>query len=97
MWRVKLRIGYETTYYYDAPVRFSRHQLRLFPRGNHFTRLLHFQFGTNEKATVRFARDVFDNCVVICNYPEPARELQFGLHLDLALERMNPFDFILSS
>lgn len=93
---MQLGIRYETTYHYDAPVRFSRHELRLFPRGNNFTRLLRFHFETNEKSTVRFARDVFDNCVVTCNYPEPAAELRFRLNLDLALERMNPFDFLLA-
>lgn len=45
---------------------------------------------------MRFGRDVFDNCVAVCSYPEPATELRFELELDLALEKRNPFDFILS-
>ena len=79
-----------------SAVRFSRHDLRLIPRGDVFTRVLRWKFETNEGATVRFGRDVFDNCVVACNYAEPAKELRFQLELDLELERKNPFDFILA-
>ena len=53
-------------------------------------------FETNEDAKVRFGRDVFDNCVAACSYAEPATELRFSLELDLALEKRNPFDFILA-
>ena len=87
---------YETAYHYGAPVRFSRHELRLFPRGDVFTQLLRVKFETNPDAKVRFGRDVFDNCVAACTYEEPATELRFSLELDLALEKRNPFDFILA-
>ncbi len=93
---MKLGVRYETAYRYAAPVRFSKHELRLIPRGDAFTRVLRLQFETNEGATVRFGRDVFDNCVAICSYATPATELRFALELDLALEKKNPFDFLLS-
>ncbi len=93
---MKLGVRYETAYRYDRPVRFSRHELRLIPRGDVFTQLLRWQFETNPGATVRFGRDVFDNCVVACSYAEPGSELRFQLELDLALEKKNPFDFILA-
>jgi transglutaminase-like putative cysteine protease len=94
--RMQLGIRYETTYNYAAPVRFSRHALRLIPRGDVFTQLLRWKFQTNEGARVRFARDAFDNCVIDCSYTEPACELRFALELDLALQKKNPFDFILT-
>ena len=53
------------------------------------------KFETNDGAKVRFGRDVFDNCVAACSFPEPATELRFQLELDLALEKKNPFDFLL--
>ncbi len=93
---MKLGVRYETTYRYAAPVRLARHELRLFPRGDVFTQLLRVNFETNEGGTVRFGRDVFDNCVAACTYEEPVSELRFALELDLALEKRNPFDFILT-
>jgi transglutaminase-like putative cysteine protease len=93
---VKLGVRYETVYRYAAPVRFCRHELRLIPRGDVFTQLLRWKFDTNDDANVRIGRDVFDNCVVTCSFSEPAAELRFQLELDLALEKKNPFDFILA-
>ncbi len=93
---MKLGVRYETSYRYAAPVRFSRHELRLFPRGDVFTRVLRMKFETNADANVRFGRDVFDNCVAACSFSEPATELRFGLELDLELEKRNPFDFLLA-
>ncbi|MBA3961091.1 MAG: transglutaminase family protein [Chthoniobacterales bacterium] len=93
---MKLGVRYETSYRYAAPVRFSRHELRLFPRGDVFTRVLRMKFETNADAHVRFGRDVFDNCVAACSFTDPAAELRFGLELDLELEKRNPFDFLLA-
>ncbi len=93
---MKLGVHYETAYRYAAPVHFSRHELRLFPRGDAFTQLLRVQFETNAGANVRFGRDVFDNCVAACLFSEPAAELRFALELDLALQKKNPFDFLLN-
>ncbi|MGI8432632.1 MAG: transglutaminase N-terminal domain-containing protein [Chthoniobacterales bacterium] len=93
---MKLGVRYETAYRYAAPVRFSRHELRLFPRGDVFTRILRLRFETNARAHIRFGRDLFDNCVASCSFPEPASELRFELELDLGLQKRNPFDFILA-
>ena len=93
---MKLGVRYETAYRYAAPVHFSRHELRLFPRGDVFTRILRLRFETNTRAHIRFGRDLFDNCVASCSFPEPASELRFELELDLGLQKRNPFDFILA-
>jgi transglutaminase-like putative cysteine protease len=92
---VKLGIRYKTTYRYDGPVHFSTHKIRLFPRGDVHTQILRVEFETNEGASVRFGRDVFDNCVASCTFSVPADALRFHLQLDLALEKKNPFDFLL--
>ena len=94
---MKLGVRYETAYRYDAPVHFSPHEIRLFPRGDVFTQILRMEFETNAGATVRFGHDVFDNCVASCSFSLPADELRFHLELDLALEKKNPFDFLLTS
>ena len=94
---MKLGVRYETAYRYDAPVHFSTHEIRLFPRGDVFTQILRVEFETNEGARVRFGRDVFDNCVASCSFSAPADELRFHLELDLTLEKKNPFDFLLTA
>jgi len=92
---VNLGVRYETAYRYATPVNFSTHEIRLFPRGDVFTQVHRLRFETNAGAQVRFGRDVFDNWVAACSFPEPANELRFQLELDLALEKKNPFDFLL--
>ncbi len=92
---MRLGIRYETAYRYAAPVHFSKHEIRLFPRGDVFTQVHRLRFETNAGAHVRFGRDIFDNCVASCSFPEPANELRLLLELDLALEKKNPFDFLL--
>jgi transglutaminase-like putative cysteine protease len=94
---VKLGVRYETAYRYAAPVHFSTHEIRLFPRGDVFTQVLRVEFETNEGGRVRFGRDVFDNCVASCSFSAPADELRFHLELDLMLEKKNPFDFLLTA
>ena len=92
---MKLGVRYETAYRYSTPVSFSIHEIRLFPRVDVFTRMHRLKFETNAGAKVRFGRDVFDNCVAACSFPDPATELRFQLELDLVLEKKNPFDFLL--
>ncbi len=92
---MKLGVRYETSYRYAKPVNFSTHEIRLFPRMDVSTRMHRLKFETNAGAKVRFGRDVFDNCVAACSFPGPATELCFQLELDLALEKKNPFDFLL--
>ena len=92
---MQLGVRYETTYRYDAPVHFSTHKIRLFTRGDVHTQILRVKFETNDGASVRFGRDVFDNCVASCTFSDSAKELCFHLELDLALRKRNPFDFLL--
>jgi transglutaminase-like putative cysteine protease len=89
-------VRYDTVYRYPAPVNFSRHEIRLFPRSDVFTRVLRTNFRTNRGANVRFGRDVFDNVVAACSFFEASTELRFRLELDLELQEKNPFDFLLS-
>ena len=94
---MKLGVRYQTAYRYDVPVHFSTHEVRLFPRGDIHTQILRVEFETNDGARVRFGRDVYDNCVASCSFADPADELRFCLELDLALEKRNPFDFLLTT
>jgi len=92
---VKLGLRNETVYRYEEPVSFSPHEVRLFPRTDRFSRVRRSKLEVNGNATVRFARDVFDNIVASCFFAERLQELRFSFEVDLDLEEKDAFDFIL--
>src|SRR5215204_4601542 len=94
---MKLGVRYEAVYRYKEPVAFSPHDLRLFPRGDRFSRVRRVELKTNVEAAIRFSRDVFDNVVASCFFSQNTPELRFDLEIDLDLEEKDAFDFILES
>lgn len=94
---MKLGIRYQTTYKYERAVRFSPHDVRLFPRQDRFSRVQKLDFKTNPATNVRFARDVFDNTVASCFFSDPSAELHLQLSLDLEIDEKDPFHFILEN
>jgi transglutaminase-like putative cysteine protease len=92
---MKLGLRYQTTYCYEEAVGFSPHEVRLFPRSDRFSRVRRLDFTTVPKATVRFSRDVFENTVASCYFPERSKELEFRLAINLDLDEKDPFHFIL--
>jgi transglutaminase-like putative cysteine protease len=94
---VKLGLRYQTTYRYEEPVGFSPHHVRLFPRSDRFSRVRRLDFATAPKGTVRYSRDVFENTVASCFFPERSKELEFRLAVNLDLDEKDPFHFILES
>ena len=96
IFQVKIGIRYETIYRYDRAVRFSPHDVRLFPRTDRFLQITQLEFQTKPGTTVRFGRDVFDNVVASCFFDEPSEMLELRLALDVEATKKNPFDFVLS-
>lgn len=94
---MKLGIRYETTYRYPEPVTFSSHDVRLFPRSGRCARVRSIDFKTKPDATIRFSRDVFDNIVGACFFPDRSSELRLRLAIDLELEKKDPFHFLLEN
>jgi transglutaminase-like putative cysteine protease len=92
---VKLGLRYQTTYRYEEPVGFSPHEVRLFPRSDRFSRVRRLDFSTIPKATIRYGRDLFENTVASCYFPERSKELTFRLAINLDLDEKDPFHFIL--
>src|SRR3954469_19128363 len=92
---MKLGLRYLATYRYEEPVGFSPHDVRLFPRSDRFSRVRRLDFSTTPKATIRYSRDVFENTVASCYFPERAKELSFRLAINLDLDEKDPFHFIL--
>jgi transglutaminase-like putative cysteine protease len=94
---MKLGLRYQTAYRYEEPVGFSPHDVRLFPRSDRFSRVRRLDFTVAPKATIRYSRDVFENTVASCFFPERSKELEFRLAIDLDLDEKDPFHFILES
>ena len=92
---MKLGLRYQTTYRYEEPVAFSPHDVRLFPRADRFSRVRRLNFSTTPQATVRYWRDIFENTVASCYFPERSKELSFRLEINLDIEERDPFHFIL--
>ena len=93
---MKLGIRYETVYRYDRAVRFSPHDVRLFPRSDRFVQIARLDFRTKPETTVRFGHDVFDNVVASCFFEEAAEALELRLAIDVEVAKKNPFDFVLA-
>lgn len=92
---MKLQIHYEADYLYDEPVSLSPHLARIFPRTDLFVNVESRIFSTTSDADVQYRRDVFDNLIAFCFYPETRRELPFRLDLIVTTEERNPFHFLL--
>jgi transglutaminase-like putative cysteine protease len=93
---MKLGLRYQATYRYQEPVGFSPHEVRLFPRTDRFSRVRRLDFSATPKGTIRYSRDVFENIVASCYFPERAKELTFRLAINLDLDEKDPFHFILA-
>jgi transglutaminase-like putative cysteine protease len=94
---MNIAIRYAATYTYDEPASFSPHFVRLFPRSDRHVRVERARFETNADADVQYRRDLFDNDIAKCFYPEKCDVLDFRLELDLALAERNPFHFLLET
>ena len=92
---MKLGLRYQTTYRYEEAVGFSPHDVRLFPRSDRFSRVRRLDFTATPKATIRYSRDVFENIVASCFFPEKSKEIEFRLSINLDLDEKDPFHFIL--
>ena len=94
---MKLTIRYEAVYAYDEPASLSPHLARIFPRTDLFVQVEKTNFSTHESADVQWRRDLFDNLIAYCFFPEPVKDLPFHLELDLDVRERNPFHFLLDS
>ena len=92
---MKLRILYQAQYSYEEPVTFSPHLFRLFPKVDQHVKVHSHDFRTNVDASVNFRRDLFDNEIASCFYPQPSSLLAAGLKIELEVQPKNAFGFLL--
>ncbi len=94
---MKLCIHSQTRYEYERLASFSPHLVRLFPRQESFIQILETHFKTADDAIVNHRRDLFDNQVARCFFPNKGTVLDFDLSLILMLEERSAFDFLIDS
>lgn len=92
---MQLAISYRVEYRYAAPASLSTHVLRLFPRPDPAVRIERQSLTTVDNASVQVRRDVFDNVVATCFFPDTLLSLTISLDLDLSVQESNPFAFLL--
>jgi transglutaminase-like putative cysteine protease len=94
---VTVTILYQTQYAYGAAVGFSPHLFRLFPKSDRYVSVRRLEFQTNADASVKYRRDLFDNEIASCFYPERSALLQASLEIELVITPRNAFEFLLES
>jgi transglutaminase-like putative cysteine protease len=93
---MKIRVNYRAVYDYDEPVSLSPHVVRLFPRDALQARVGSLGFRTNEGASVHWSRDLHDNMVASCFYPQETAVMEVALEAEIELTERNPFGFLLA-
>jgi uncharacterized protein (DUF2126 family)/transglutaminase-like putative cysteine protease len=83
-------------YSYEKPVSFSPHRVRLYPRTDQAIVTHRVETLINTPADIHYRRDLFDNLVANCFFPQPADTLEIRSRLEVELWPKNPFDFLLA-
>jgi len=83
-------------YSYEKPVSFSPHRIRLYPRTDQAIVTHRVETLINVTADVQYRRDLFDNLVANCFFPQPAGMLEIRSRLEVELWPKNPFHFLLA-
>ncbi len=94
---MKIEVRYCTNYHYESIVSFSPHVFRLFPIQDYFVSAEKIVFTTNEDASVQYRRDIFDNPIACCFYPDHGQDLHAELTMTLRLREKNAFQFLLAT
>lgn len=94
---MRLTIRYEAVYSYEEHASLSPHLARIFPRADLFVKVEKTAFATDPSGDVQWRRDLFDNLIAYCFFPEPVKDLPFRLKLDLDVQERNPFHFLVDS
>lgn len=94
---MKLLIKHRAAYRYESRVSLSPHVVRLLPRPDTQVRIIRQAVAASAGADVQMRRDLFDNLVAVCFFPDALEILEFRTEVELAIEPKNPFHFLLDS
>jgi uncharacterized protein (DUF2126 family)/transglutaminase-like putative cysteine protease len=93
---MRVKIENCVRYSYEKPVSFSPHRIRLYPRTDQAIVTHRLETLVNVAADVQYRRDLFDNLVASCFFPQPADTLEIRSRLEVELWPKNPFHFLLA-
>ncbi|WP_024299371.1 transglutaminase family protein [Methylomicrobium lacus] len=93
----RYKILHRTYYNYSTEVRLDPHFLRLRPREGHELRIESSSLTISPPATLRWQRDVEDNCVAVANFAMPARQLSIESEVIIQQYNQAPLDFMVAS
>jgi transglutaminase-like putative cysteine protease len=94
---MNIGIRYRATYQYAEPASFSPHLVRMFPRLDLFADVTRRAFDPPPSADVQYRRDLFDNLIGYCFFPDTINRLDFKIELEMRLTERDPFHFLLDS
>ncbi len=92
-----LQIRYSADYHYEEKVSLSPHTLRIFPRQDHFLRLLSRNLLVPPDADCHFRRDLFGNDTATLFFPCATDLLSIQLETVIETPAINPFHFLLEN
>jgi uncharacterized protein (DUF2126 family)/transglutaminase-like putative cysteine protease len=84
-------------YAYVKPVSFSPHVIRLYPRTGQSAVTHKLETVVNIANDIQYRRDIFDNLVANCFFPEASERLEVLIKLEVELWPRNPFHFLLAN
>src|SRR5215469_3171454 len=93
---MRVKIENWMRYAYEEPVSFSTHAVRLYPRTDQAIVTHQLQTHINLESDIQYRRDLFDNLIANCFFPQPAETLEIRVQLEVELWPRNPFHFLLA-
>lgn len=94
---MKLHIDYRAEYHYAEAVSLSPHEVRIFPRADHFLRPGPAEFSTAPNAVISYRRDLFDNNIASLFFPGHHSVMPLVFSTTIETPERNPFGFLLES
>lgn len=92
---MRIALTHDSIYEFDRAVGLGVHELRLRPMPG-ATQITHYSLSVLPAAHRRYwYQDALGNSVARIVFPDPARRLEFRVHLEAELRPLNPFSFLL--
>jgi transglutaminase-like putative cysteine protease len=92
----RYKILHRTYYNFSGTVRLEPHALRLRPREGYELRIESSSLKITPPASLRWHRDVEDNCVAIARFDEPASQLLVESEIIIQHYNETPLDFLVA-
>ncbi len=89
----RIRITHLTEYQYKEPVEFGPHRALLRPREGHDLHIEDLRVEVEPAASVKWFRDIYDNCITLLTFEEPGKVLRVKSEVDVDLFTDDDLEF----